>query len=372
MLAKATQNQTYLNSGSNSKDFYYNQLRNPEGVLLDGIWADSCASGNLTFPTNAVGAMIEGLATLLSLIKYPALRSLEEIVDKAVSKVDWYDTEGILLVDDAQANAQLVAQYVVRGLSTIYIRNISQPALRPYIQEYLAVQYNAVLGNARGSGVNNNIYGGSWAREQPATSDFSFEQQTNALSILVAAISIRNDANPPGGEPSKPFPGPHTARPGAAVIAGVAVAVTVVLCSAGLATWLICRRNLRRTGSIGLGLTQSRIDPYTISTSEHLRCKPKSGGHKEGKWLPDGITSQFEGTPENQLTDGDATSNVVQREVRESDNSIPTADLVRVLNQRLRAGREWRQDEPPPDYFSEEAPAGHNGSTTEQKRAIVM
>ncbi|KAK1233565.1 hypothetical protein PQX77_003251 [Marasmius sp. AFHP31] len=361
MLAEATQNQTYHKLGNNSEDFYYNQIRNPQGFLLDGIWADTCNSGNLTFPTNAVGAMIEGLAILLSLSgQENTAEDLEEMVGKAV------------LEADAQANAQLAAQYVVRGLSTIYIRNISQPALRPYLQKYLAVQYNAVLGNARGSGVNNNIYSASWAREQPA-SDFSFEQQTNALSILVAAISIRNDTNPPEPpKPPEPSPGPYTARPGAAVIAGVVVAAAVVLFSAGLVTWLIRRRNLRRSVSTdgGLGLTHDPIDVY-ISTSGHPHRKSKSGGRKEGERLPDGITSQLGGAPENQLTDEDATSNVVRRGVRGPDNSIPTADLVRVLNQRLRE-REWRQDEPPPDYFSEGAPAARNGSTTGQKRGIVM
>ncbi|KAK1225570.1 hypothetical protein PQX77_011486 [Marasmius sp. AFHP31] len=381
MLAEAAQNRTYLESGSIiSKNFTYNQLRNSQGVLLDGIWAD-CRPGDLTSPTDAVGAMIEGLAILLSLSKQEdtfTSKHLEEIVYKAVSKVEWYNAEGILLVDggdilkiitDARANAQLVGQYVIRGLSTIYIRNISQPALRPYIQKYLAVQYNAVLSNARGLGVNNNIYGASWAREQQV-SDFSFEQQTNALSILVAAVSIRNDTNLPGEKPSEPPPGLHPARPRAAVIAGVAVAVTVtvVLFSAGLATWLVRRRKLRRTGSTdgGLSPTHNRIDAYDL-TSGHR--KPKSGARKEGKRL----TSQgSEGAPGIQLSGVDAASNVVQRGVRESDNGISTADLVRVLNQRLQ-GREWRQDEPPPDYFngSEEAPAGRDGSTG-QKRAIVM
>ncbi|KAL0071996.1 hypothetical protein AAF712_000919 [Marasmius tenuissimus] len=70
MLADATQNQSYLDLGHKSEEFYYNQLRNSQGDLLDGRNAYTCISpSEVTGPTNAVGTIIEGLAIVFALSK---------------------------------------------------------------------------------------------------------------------------------------------------------------------------------------------------------------------------------------------------------------------------------------------------------------
>ncbi|KAJ8084030.1 hypothetical protein PM082_002797 [Marasmius tenuissimus] len=399
MLADATQNQSYLDLGHKSEEFYYNQLRNSQGDLLDGRNAHNCISpSEVTGPTNAVGTIIEGLAIVFALSKRDnTSTNLEEILYKAVSNTRWYNAEGILAVDDdIQADAQLVGQYVVRGISAIYSRNISlQPSIRSYIQQYLAVQvrsfvtcswhtdrspgeYNAVLRNARGQGADSNIYGASWTREHQLVSGFSFEQQTNVLSILVAAITIHNDTIPAGGEgpkeSSEPSASPHATRPPTSIIVGVAVGVTVVLFSVIFVIWLICRGNFRRTrstdgGSSAQPSAHSRIDAFVATSGNN---NAKSGGHKAGKLSPDDAIAQthLKGAQKFQLADGDATSNTVQRGVEsQSDNSISTADLVRVLNRRLQ-GRERRQDELPPDYVSEDHPS-RDDYAPGQKRVVL-
>ncbi|EEB98616.1 hypothetical protein MPER_01845, partial [Moniliophthora perniciosa FA553] len=200
------------------------------GDLLDGISADTCTPTDGAFPANA-GLMIEALAVLASVAQSDAIvQHLLEVVDKTVSRREWHSPDGILAADSTtQASAEHVSQYVVRG-------------------EYLGVQYNAVLDNTREPG--SNVYAASWTG--PPSSNFSFDNQTNALSMLIAAIHIRNDTDITGGGSSTP-PTPGDDKPSnrapsnaGAIVGGVIGGLAFIALLLILILYLIRRRRAKQ------------------------------------------------------------------------------------------------------------------------------
>ncbi|KAL0573178.1 hypothetical protein V5O48_008789, partial [Marasmius crinis-equi] len=348
LLAEATPNRTYLNYAQSSRDFYVGHLRNPLGDMLDGVHADSCVPGGGTFPANA-GLMMEGLAVLMSVSKSDDVeQNLLEIVNKTVSNTGWHPSDGILQAGSkTQADAELVGQYIVRGLSAIYNRNKTKSSLRTYAREYLGVQarfYNAVLSNARGQGSDNSIYGANWAA--PASpSNFSLQDQTNALSILIAAISIRDDTTE---GPESPTPS-HKPDIGA-IAGGIIGGVVALMLLAIFVLWLV-RRRRRTMPTSSESPVPSHIIPFTFT--------PEKANHWQGEKRTSDPPRDLEGarslsTSRPNHTDAGLTGTSSQDSSR-ADSVISTAELVRLLNQRLQV-QDWQEDEQPPDYASHGTP----------------
>jgi hypothetical protein len=65
LLLEVTNDTTYLESAIQTETFYYNQLRNNRGTLLDGLHAERCSYSDISHPSNE-GLMMEGLAILSS------------------------------------------------------------------------------------------------------------------------------------------------------------------------------------------------------------------------------------------------------------------------------------------------------------------
>ncbi|KAL0571726.1 hypothetical protein V5O48_010234 [Marasmius crinis-equi] len=360
--SEATPNQTYLKYAQGSRDFYGNQLQNAHGDLLDGVNADSCVPSGGTYPANA-GLMMEGLTVLMSVSKSGDVeQNLIEIVNKTVSNTGWHPSDGILQADsETQASAELVGQYIVRGLSAIYNRNTTKSSLRTYIRDYLGVQacfYNAVLSNARGQGSDSNIYGANWAGPVPP-SDFSLQDQTNALSILIAAIPIRNDTTDTTEGPETPTGGPTPSRkPNVGAIAGGVIGgVAALILLAIFVLWLVRRRRrtMRMSDTMPISSESpvpNHIVPFTFT--------PEKTNHRRGEKRTSDSPRDLEGahsssTSHPDYTDAGLTGTSSQDPSR-ADSAIPTAELVRLLNQRLQV-QDWREDEQPPDYASQGTPS---------------
>ncbi|KAL0571725.1 hypothetical protein V5O48_010233 [Marasmius crinis-equi] len=338
VLAEATPNQTYLDYARSSRDFYVSHLRNPLGDMLDGVDADSCVPSGGTFPANA-GLMMEGLAVLMSVSKSDDVeQNLIEIVNKTVSNTGWHPSDGIL-----QADSNNTSEYR-QVLSVSEFNDTHSPTA------ILPTQYNAVLGNARGQGSDNNIYGAYWAG--PATpSNFSIQNQTNALSILIAAIPVRNDTTDTIEGPETPTGGPTTSRkPNVGAIAGGVIGgVVVLILLAIFVLWLVRRRRATHTDTSTTPVP-NRIIPFTFA--------PEKGSHRRGGKHTSGPPQDLEGAYSSASTlpthaDTGLTSSQGPSRV---DSAIPTAELVRLLNQRLQR-QDWREDEQPPDYASQGTPS---------------
>ncbi|KAL0563169.1 hypothetical protein V5O48_018906, partial [Marasmius crinis-equi] len=304
MLAEATKNQTYIDFGLSSKDFYVNHLRNPEGVMLDGIDATSCTPHSGLYPFTA-GLMMEGFAVLESVSNQDTdtiLSYLMEIVNNTVSNQEWHEPDGIFSAD--------AGQFVVRGLTAIYRRNTSRSPLRAYIEGYLGVQYNAVVNNARGQGSDTDVYGNPWTGA-PLPLSFSLGNQTNALSILISAIAVQNDAlatpgaagegegeptggmgsgtaggtgggkgggGSGGGGPHSPTSASKTSSNVGAIAGGVVGGVTIMTLVAISVLWLIRRRSSMQAsftdpGRSGRHAQLNQVEPFVISRLEKRRYR---------------------------------------------------------------------------------------------------
>ncbi|KAJ8084037.1 hypothetical protein PM082_002804 [Marasmius tenuissimus] len=372
MLAQATGNQSYIRRGQDSEQFYFNHLRNPRGDMLDGIDIDTCGQSDGTYPANA-GLMTEGMAMLLPVLKDDddgrtrVSQDLLELINKTVSNPQWHSADGILIADNKQqANAELIGQYVVRGLAAIYNRNNTQSSLRTYVREYLGVQYNAVLSNARGQGSNSNLYRPSWIG-LPSTPKFALDSQTNALSVLLAGIALRNDSDilpdvPSGGGESGP---PQTRPKVGVIVGGVLGGVAGGGIFAFFVIWLVRRKRRQRPA---LDTTEERspnnahnrmVEPFTTTVEPFTsRLEKNREGARDGRrqlspnraprdWGRAGDERTTIG--HSYTTDTDASSS---QGPYDSESRIPTADLIMLLNRRLQ-GVEWRGDEQPPDYASQ-------------------
>ncbi|KAL0071989.1 hypothetical protein AAF712_000912 [Marasmius tenuissimus] len=383
VLAEATKNSTYVEFGLKSRQFYRYHLRNPKGTILDGKHLDGCAPGTRAYPANS-GLMIEGLAVLLSVSDQDTAdisSELLEIVNNTVSSAIWYSQEGILTADiSTQASIELVGQYVVRGLAATYDRNTTRSSLRTFIREYLGVQYNAVLNNARGQGSDNDTYSIPWTSSQGPSSSrkVSLDTQVNALTMLVAGIPIQNDpsdppvqndpSDPPGApEPqvtsteSKGGPSNWGAIVGA-VLGGLATVCLLIV----LVLWLV-RRRRKSTNSTGVmnaiplpteSANQNQIEPFTVTEKDVSRD------------VPDGELASKDHRPppsrheSRDLSDFSSTYLEDTHSIANSSRAlsmVSTARIFDLLNRRLR-GVEWPEDEQPPDYISRNPPSSYRST----------
>ncbi|KAJ8084027.1 hypothetical protein AAF712_000916 [Marasmius tenuissimus] len=369
MLAETTRNLTYADFGLKSRQFYLYHLRNPKGTILNGKHLDDCSPGTRAYSASS-GIMIEGLAVLVSVSNQDTAdisSELLEIVNNTVSNATLHSQEGILSADTSTGSyTELVGQYIVRGLAAIYNRNATRSSLRTFIREYLGVQYNAVLNNARGQGSDNDTYSIPWTSSQGPSSSrkVSLDTQVNALTMLVAGIPIQNDPSDSPGEPEPPVTNTESkGRPpnrGAIVGAVLGGLATVCLLTV-LALWLV-RRTRRSTKSANVlnarpdpteSAEQNQIEPFTATEKHVYRdgsngewaskdCPPPPGlGSRD---LPDFSSTYLEDT--NTSTDSSQAPL----------SMVSTAEIFSLLNRRLR-GVEWPEDEQPPDYISRNPPS---------------
>uniref|UniRef100_A0A0W0GEH2 Glycoside hydrolase family 76 protein n=1 Tax=Moniliophthora roreri TaxID=221103 RepID=A0A0W0GEH2_MONRR len=192
LLAEATNASAYQDAAIQAADFISNHLMNFQGVIQDSIDASTCTPSAEPAHSYNAGLTLEGLAVLSSVTRNATIsQRLRNLILDTVSSNAWQDNDGII----ENGGSELGGQYVVRGLAAVYNRNSTPSDLRNYIKDYIGVQYNAVLKNATEQG--SSVYGASW--KGPPPSAFSSEAQTNALSVLIAAIPLRNDTFPSGG-----------------------------------------------------------------------------------------------------------------------------------------------------------------------------
>ncbi|KAF9270244.1 hypothetical protein L218DRAFT_1071705 [Marasmius fiardii PR-910] len=356
LLAEITKDDMYLAAGYETEAFYFNHLRNAQGDMLDGIDDDSCSPHDGTFPVNE-GLMMEGLAVLGSTTQATNVSDhLLEVLSKTLLNTGWYNEEGILAADSpTQASAEHVGQFIVRGLSAVYQRNNTRSSLREYLRQFLGVQYNAVLNNAQSTGSNHNVYSASWTGP-PSASNFDIQNQTNAMSILVAAIPIRDSdsGSPVGGS------GPPTTSDGpassshpldiGAIVGGVIGGLALVSLILVAALYLVRRRHKFIRSRAGTQVVLNTTDPENAPSS---RPGPVAPGKEKSRPRPDlrnsfttiSGTTGFSGSSEFSPSSG--------AELFRLGSMVSTAELVRMLNERLQSGQEWRGDEAPPDYASQ-------------------
>ncbi|KAJ7469010.1 hypothetical protein FB451DRAFT_1255537 [Mycena latifolia] len=405
LLAEATSDPLYLNAALDSADFISAQLASTQNLIQDGISAsqdDACAVDSTENSFNT-GLMIEGLSVLCSVTSNASTQALlNEVIIATISNDAWQTTEGII----ARGASKFGDKYIVRGLATAYTRNTTAPDLRTYVHDYLGVQFNAVIDLATSSG--SGIYGGAWTG--PPSAVFSQSNQTTAISALMGGILLPPPDGGPatGSVPTSSAPAPsgsssvpvskHGRRPAPAVVAGALVGSVAVL-AIGVGMWFILRRRARAARPISFAPTMmaaaptpealvSRSSTFVSLSSQAL---PRTSLDKPALSAPEtaapdepgGETTAHEQpsipAPSQQANDqpvydplaqsppDDRTSRALLSATASapvappdagspmSPDHLPTTELVRLLNERLRH-RQWDEEESPPEYGAERDP----------------
>ncbi|THV06342.1 hypothetical protein K435DRAFT_834279 [Dendrothele bispora CBS 962.96] len=217
LLANVTSNQTYVDAALQSADFIRNHLTNSNGLVIDGIFADTCGPGSdnqgtaLSSPNS--GITIEGLSILTSMTQNDTIQNwMEQTVSSAVLDSSWNNRNGVMTEN---THFNLITGYVAA------FEHTTNNVLRQFAKGYLSIQYNAVLGNAAISG--SNSYGDSWTEPQRTGSDAG---RISALTILVNAMALnRTDATtntepPPSTNNNDSDPSPPSKKNNTGIIVG--------------------------------------------------------------------------------------------------------------------------------------------------------
>ncbi|KAF7348868.1 Glycoside hydrolase family 76 protein [Mycena venus] len=371
MLAEATSDPIYLNAAYDSVDFIASHLL-ATNLVLSSISAnpsDNCALDNAANSFNT-GLMIEGLAVLYSITNNASTQALlNNVVAAAISNNDWQTADGII----AQGGSKLGDKYIVRGLAEAYKRNATSPDVRVSVHDFIGVQFNAVVDLTTESGTS--IYGGAWTG--PPSVIFSQSNQTTAISALLSAM-ILDDVDPTSSVSEPPPPPasssvvPHATKTPVAVMTGSVVG-SVVLVAIGVALWFVLRRRKRIAGpESSLAMASAAPRPVTVladvtayqtsPTSPTLARNSitKFGLSFEPQVQRHCVNEQAQSPVDTVNTTISPTSLVTSTDLPLSSvaawspvEQLPTTELVRVLNERLR-GRQWDEEEVPPQYGTEQ------------------
>ncbi|KAJ7438785.1 hypothetical protein B0H11DRAFT_1884242 [Mycena galericulata] len=279
LLAEATSDPMYLQAATEAADFFHNHLLNALNEVQDiisGRVNDSCSNNSPDlFPWNS-GLMIEGLSILYSITGNATVQELlNDVLAAAILNKTWQGSNGV--IDDGGSGDL----NLVQGLTAVYTRNATTPDNYAAIEQYIAVQFNAVVDLATANG--SNVYGLAWVG--PPSSVFSGMNQTGALSPLIGAINLRNASETTVSgttrsasvtqvpQPSPPPAQKKSSRNDVALIAGVLGGVAFVAIAGGV--WAVRRRRLRSRGVSLLptssnSLSGAMVDPFTDGNRSFL------------------------------------------------------------------------------------------------------
>ncbi|KAF8217947.1 hypothetical protein K438DRAFT_15189 [Mycena galopus ATCC 62051] len=332
----------YRQAAIDSANFIKAHLLNSFYQVQDAVSALAGCTSDSDPQSYNPGLVIEGLSILHSVTgDADTLALLNNIVNATIPNPAWQDSSGVLTNGDL---------YLPRGLTTLYAYNLI-PNFQDDIGHYIAVQFNAITDLATVNGTN--IYGNSWAG--PPNSTFDPFHQINALEALVSAITLRNDSDSstvsaplPAPTESGTTPSPPQHSSDKSVIIG-AVLGAVVLMGVATGIWAIGRRR-RRSKSASMGV--SRVSPFGIWYNFRRRGKRSRDALGEAPVVVAGprvtknapVPRRVPPTARVPPVAPAQNSTLVQPPA-----SLPTEELVRILNERLQ-GQDWDEEEAPPVY----------------------
>ncbi|KAF5367476.1 hypothetical protein D9758_003701 [Tetrapyrgos nigripes] len=361
LLFSATGDDTYLSAAQRSANWISTQTKNDQGLLFEDMSVrqnDTCTPLQDTFiRASDIGLLIEGLSGLVSFSGDSSTKQiLRDSVAAAVTNgTVWQNTDNGVITDGGQSTRG--APYLIRALSVAYslkpTDSESLTDMQDYIEDYVAVQYNAMLDQATSSG--SNIYRQDW--QGPPTGKFVSGSQTGALQVLIDGILLGTDSGAGTSSTSSPSPpaSKSSAPPVGAIVGGVIGGVVFVATGLGLAFFLVrrWRQNKLRYPS-GITPFETATQGQQFATS--LPCSGKRGvmnGRQTTnqttvsfpptqKGLPCSRANQEQPAPEVRPT------TVVQAPIQELD----ITDLARVVYQMLHPQPRSENDDPPAYYQS--------------------
>ncbi|KAK0471203.1 hypothetical protein IW261DRAFT_1612201 [Armillaria novae-zelandiae] len=371
LLAEATSNQTYVDATVESGTFIQSSFLTQSDIVWTGIFSSSnhSSSCSRTSGESAQGSgnFIEGLVIQTGILNNTSTQSLlRSVISVVTTDPLWHGEDGVYdLLDNG-------GEFIVRALASLYERNKTASDLREYIKEYIGVQYNAVIEQARSSR-ESSIYGGRWTGP-PATS-FDSVSQTNAVAALLSAIRVLdNPDSEPSAIPTSSATASSTKKNLAGVVAGSVIGGIVVLAAslAGTLFWRKLRRQRNDSPLVADGSPQMPVlTPFKttqdmsssgILGEHHLKYQVKSPGipqvAMEGEPSFSGPivdnASLVERVGANVPTEpmaspGTQVANPDNQPPDDRREHTPMEELLGSLNAWTSPDR-WNAEEPPPDY----------------------
>ncbi|KAJ7241813.1 hypothetical protein C8J57DRAFT_1526613 [Mycena rebaudengoi] len=348
LLAEATSNPMYLQAASDAADFMHAHLYTSSHLVQDSISArqnDSCEVSDTWTDPGYSGLLIEGLSIIFSITKKASIQLLLNDLITVIPHTTWQQVDGIL------DNDHFFAADLVKGLKVAYERNVTSPQLRDWMKAYIGLQFNAVIDLATNG---TNIYALKW--QGPPSSTFDGGAQTDAINVLLSAISFEADSLPSSstdGSPSSTgaIPPPSSTSVSrrssvtGPIVGGVIGGIALLSCFV-FVFWMVRRRQLWRSDGSGAPLTTTAapmvFTPYTerpsvgpLSLLAPQRAKPSNDSF---------TTSPTSGSVGGQL-DGATPGGEAEypwntqpwRPTSDAQSvDIPTSQLITLLQERLR------------------------------------
>ncbi|KAF7337356.1 Glycoside hydrolase family 76 protein [Mycena sanguinolenta] len=360
MLFEATSNPIYLQAATDSAVFIQSQLYTSNGFVLQIISAsanDTCKVLDDTVNSFNSGLFIEGLAVLVSQTQNATTQTLlENLITNVLFNGPWNTPTGII----AQGGGKNGDAILVRALATAYLRNVTTPAIRQNLRDYIAVQFNAVVDLATNG---DDIYADQWTG--PPSSSLSLGNQTSALSPLLSAAHLMasnvTTVGLPSSSPSGSGSTSQTSHRNTATIAGGTVGGVLALVVVFI-LYRMLRRSARRralatpamvsttqpffplpyeplfapTSSTKTSSTKSQLRSDNSSSVPHPYAGGKKARHPLPRALPAPIPVQLPPAPD-------------PVHINANPQDLPIAQLVQLLNQRL-GNHQWNPQETLPGY----------------------
>ncbi|PBK86085.1 hypothetical protein ARMGADRAFT_999255 [Armillaria gallica] len=378
LLAEATSNQMYTDAAVESADFIQSHLLdsfNMVGNTIVSISNGSCSVDLTKYLTHS-GVFIEGFVILAEITQDTTIETLlRSTIDGVTTSSLWQGSDGVIDSRDAGGH------YIVRALASLYERNTSSSSdLREYIKEYIGVQYNSIIEQARSSS-ENDIYGSPWTGT--TSTSFDGDTQTMALTSLLSAIQLAENPGsstiptssttvslPPQLTSTLPAVASSAKKNSAGIIAGSVVGGIVLLAALIFGTLFL--RKLHRQRNDGTLVVNGRsplLTPFTttqnmassgILREQHRRNQAKSarfpgvamGGEPSSLGAADNGSTGIAGLnirAELMASPGTQVASPENPPPDDRREHTLMEELLRSLNTRMSRNR-WNAEELPPDY----------------------
>ncbi|KAJ7241810.1 hypothetical protein C8J57DRAFT_1477652 [Mycena rebaudengoi] len=339
-----------VNSGkTNIKN--YPITKSCDGVTMAGgtFWSNDTTDPDVASSPTGLTASTSLSALLAEATSDPMLKDLITVIPHTT----WQQVDGILVNDQDFFPGDLV-----KGLGVAYARNVTSPELQNWMKAYIAVQFNALVDLSTNG---TNIYAAAW--QGPPSLTFDGGAQTDAIQVLLSAISFEDDSQPSSstnGSPSPtgaPPPPPSVSGKSstAGPIAGGVIGGIALLSCIAFVFWMVRRRQLRRTDGPRDLLPTATVTPMVFAPyGDHPFSEPLTVlAPQRAKANDDNFSLSPTSASVGDQLDVAALGGQAEyawnsqqwRRTLESQSVVPTAQLIALLHERLR--NEGNQDQPP-------------------------
>ncbi|VDB89431.1 unnamed protein product [Peniophora sp. CBMAI 1063] len=187
-LYEATRNETYKTLGLQTVSFMEKTMHNASSNLQYGVFDVQACQVYTGHSPSFQGWYLLPLSIWANITNDSSMLGLlRQVVSTSVLSSDWTETNSGLLTDpntDVSDNVWDDKAILVRALSETLRRFPSSTDLTSFIQSFLAVQYNELVGNARsGSNYSTSLVG-------PAPPSYNSDGNIVALDVLNAAAAL--------------------------------------------------------------------------------------------------------------------------------------------------------------------------------------